>query len=620
MKTIQINGTIIPNDYKDVYEWLGIEHFCPNMLELPENNLEEIKIQINSPGGDVYSGSAIYTALKQYKGKKTVVVTGLAASMGSVIAMAGDIIKMSPTAQMMIHNVSTFAAGDKNIMSHQAEVLSGYDVTISNAYRLKTKLSQSELLDLMNSEKWLTPQEAVKLGFADEILFDDQEAPVLVANVQNAVFIPPEKINKLRKEAKMDENKISTTEEALKVDETKEEVLQDTVEETSTEEIIDNKVDEVEEEKTAEAPEEAPEEEKEQPEEEKQAKEVKTFEDVIESKPRVNKFVDEAKGKNLKTIEGVSKMETTYRDAFLNAVMGKELSAEETSLIQMNNAYTHDTTNTAMVIPQTTLEQIWARATEGYGVLEDVKKMTVKGELRLVKHTGIEAGDANWYLEATPTEDEKNKFEDLILKGYDLSKAITVSKRLLAMSIDQFEDYLISELGQRISVALGTAVTQGTGTNQPKGIVTTLVADKAQVANVAKSGEITYKDFLAAIAKVHSSYKNGAAIYANSSVIWSKLAGIVDNTGRPFFVPDASQNGVGKALGFIVKEDASLKDDEILIGNAQAGYILNVNEEMSIETEAHAKARTVDFVAYMVADGAVVDNKAFALLKTTAAV
>lgn len=79
-------------------------------------------------------------------------------------------------------------------------------------------------------------------------------------------------------------------------------------------------------------------------------------------------------------------------------------------------------------------------------------------------------------------------------------------------------------------------------------------------------------------------------------------------------------SGGDPALGFVVKEDASLKNDEILFGNPSVGYLFNVNEEMSMTTEDHAKERKTDYVAYMIADGNVLDEKAFAVLSLTQAV
>lgn len=588
---IKIQGTIVPDDVAEVYEWFGLSYTSPKDISLPAGG-EDIDVEINSYGGDVYAGSEIYTALKSYPGRVTTTVTGIAASMASIIAMAGDRVRISPTGQIMIHNVSSYSEGDKNDFEKEAGVLAGYDKTLANAYRLKTKLSEQELLELMNHETWLTPQEALEKGFVDEILFDESETLKLVAGPKM-----------------LSQNTIQKAREAMAADKKKEMVA----EEVEKEEEV------VEEIKDAEA---AEEEEK----EEEKANEKKA--DLVFKKMENRNGLtlkNEAEPKTLHNIGGMMMgKQKTYKEAFFNAVRGAKLDAEEELLIAsenkaFNDAFTHDTTNTAIVIPRETQDKIWARAMEGYGVLEDLNRLHVKGELRMVKHKAIEAGDAAWYVEATPTEDEKNTFDDLILKGHELSKAVTISWKLRAMAMDDFEAFLIREIGERISIALGTAVTQGDGEEKPMGIVTTVKKAKDQVVTVAKTGAVTYSELLSLISKVHSSYKTGAKIYANSTTIWTVLANIVDANGRPFFEATAAADGVGNALGFVVKEDASLKNDEILFGNPGSGYVFNVNEEMTMTTEEHAKGRKTDYVAYMIADGKVLDEKAFAILSLTQA-
>lgn len=608
---IKIQGTIIPDDLADVYEWLGVAYTSPKSVALPPGK-EEVDVEINSYGGDVYAGSEIYTALKSYPGKVTTTITGIAASMASIIAMAGDTVRITPTGQIMIHNVSSYSEGNKHDFEHEAGVLSGYDKTLANAYRLKTKLSEKELLDLMDHETWLTPQEALEKGFVDEILFDDRNTLKFVAGPK---MLSQDTIKKAREAMKMGDNmelnlekgELIIKDEAVKPEkaESIEAVMKYSAEKPEVEAEVEEKAPEKKEEGA-----------------EKVEKENTLFIKINNRSGLI--FKNEAELKALHTVGGTM-MKKTYKEAFMNAVRGMKLDQEEASLIASKNkafsdAFTHDTTNTSIVIPRETQDKIWARAMEGYGVLEDLNRLHVKGELRMVRHKAIEAGDAAWYVEATSTEDEKNTFDDVVLKGHELSKAVTISWKLRAMAMDDFENFLIREIGQRISIALGTAVTQGNGTNQPVGILTAVKKVNDQVVKVAKTGTVTYSELLKLVSKVHSSYKPGAKLYANSTTIWTVLANIVDANGRPFFEATAGSDGVGNALGFVVKEDASLKDDEILFGNPSVGYLFNVNEEMSMTTEDHAKERKTDYVAYMIADGNVLDEKAFAVLSLTQAV
>lgn len=194
---VNIKGPIVGNSDAWIYEWFGIEATSPSMVDkaIEKANGEDLEVEINSGGGSVFAGSEIYTALKSYNGNVTVKIVGLAASAASVIAMAGKKVTMSPTAQMMIHNVSSWAEGDYREMEHTAEILKNANNTIANAYRLKTGKEQDELLELMDNETWMTAQKAKELGFIDEIMFEDIQ---LAASTSYSGLLPPEVIAKMR--------------------------------------------------------------------------------------------------------------------------------------------------------------------------------------------------------------------------------------------------------------------------------------------------------------------------------------------------------------------------------------------------------------------------------------
>lgn len=198
MPKIQINGIIIPSDYQDIYDWFGMDATSPKKVSAVISQLigENVDVEINSPGGDVFSGSEIYSALKGYQGNVNVQIVGVAASAASVIAMAGNTVQISPTAQIMIHNVSGSAGGDYRDMQQAASVMENMNKSIANAYALKTGLPQDELLNLMNQETWMTAQQAVEKGFADEIMFDNEKK--LVANIASTMILPMEVINKIK--------------------------------------------------------------------------------------------------------------------------------------------------------------------------------------------------------------------------------------------------------------------------------------------------------------------------------------------------------------------------------------------------------------------------------------
>jgi ATP-dependent Clp protease protease subunit len=200
---INIKGTIIPNDYKEFFNHLGIDSVCPQEVEniIDQAADKNIEVFVNSYGGSVYAGSEIYTLLRNYVGEVTIKITGIAASIASVIACAGY-CEMSPAGMFMLHNVSGSADGDYNEMRKMAEILQESNKTIAAAYQDKTKKGESEILKMMNSETWLSAERAVELGFVDKII-EQKNRPILAASM---AWLPdPETVEKFNQK-RIDKN------------------------------------------------------------------------------------------------------------------------------------------------------------------------------------------------------------------------------------------------------------------------------------------------------------------------------------------------------------------------------------------------------------------------------
>ncbi|MVK36156.1 Clp protease ClpP [Staphylococcus aureus] len=192
---INVKGAIVSNDDKWIYDMFDMDATSPkDVIDALPSTDEDLEVIINSGGGDVFSGSEIYTALKEHAGNVDVKVVGIAASAASVIAMAGDTVKMSPTAQMMIHNASSIAIGDNRKMETAYNMLSTANKAIANAYISKTGKSEQEIVDLMNDETWFSADTAVEQGFADSKMFDESSTR-LVANAGQ--MLPKQAIDKV---------------------------------------------------------------------------------------------------------------------------------------------------------------------------------------------------------------------------------------------------------------------------------------------------------------------------------------------------------------------------------------------------------------------------------------
>ncbi len=130
---------------------------------------KDVSLRLNTPGGDVFGGQIIYNALKEHGGKVTTYIDGVAASIGSVIALAGDTVKMADNAFFMIHNPFAILAGDADELRKKANLLDKIKGTMANTYADKSGKDLDTINTWMNDETWFTAVEAKDAGFCDEI-------------------------------------------------------------------------------------------------------------------------------------------------------------------------------------------------------------------------------------------------------------------------------------------------------------------------------------------------------------------------------------------------------------------------------------------------------------------
>lgn len=133
----------------------------------------DVTVSINSPGGDMFEGLAIYNMLREHEGHVTVKVLGLAASAASIIAMAGDTVKVARAGFLMIHNAWVIAVGNRNDLRDYADRLEPMDRAMADVYAARTGMSARKISTMMDSESWIGGSDAVDQGFADDLLSSD---------------------------------------------------------------------------------------------------------------------------------------------------------------------------------------------------------------------------------------------------------------------------------------------------------------------------------------------------------------------------------------------------------------------------------------------------------------
>ena len=181
-RTLVLNGQIAEDS------WFGDEVTPAIFRDELMKGEGNITVWINSPGGDVFAAAQIYNMLMDYKGNVTVRIDGLAASAASVIAMAGTTVEMSPVGMLMVHNPSTAVIGNTKEMQAAIQMLDEVKESILNAYELKTGQPRQSLSDLMDAESWMNAKKAVELGFADKILFANEDEEKQSEGVEAMLF------------------------------------------------------------------------------------------------------------------------------------------------------------------------------------------------------------------------------------------------------------------------------------------------------------------------------------------------------------------------------------------------------------------------------------------------
>lgn len=206
-KKVSIRGAIIPNANQWIYDLFGMDATSPgkvqSVLDLDEDD-NNLVIEVNSTGGSVFAGSEIYTMLRGYeKGEITINIVGTACSAAAFISSVPNAkCYISPTASIMWHRTSVgYASGNTEDLDKVQNMLNSGDKAVANAFVAKTGKSMNEAIKAMSQETWYSAQEAVDIGLADGIMFEESTQNTI--NIYNSFangIIPEEIINKMQQD------------------------------------------------------------------------------------------------------------------------------------------------------------------------------------------------------------------------------------------------------------------------------------------------------------------------------------------------------------------------------------------------------------------------------------
>ena len=167
----------------------------------------DVLIRINSPGGDLFEGIAIYNLLREHKGRVTTRVIGLAASAASLIAMAGDARQVARASFMMIHNVWVLVIGNRNDLREVADQLEPFDRALADVYVRRSGNAEGAVRAMMDAETWFSGDEAIERGFADELSPADAE-PQAAADEEDGINEAANRLQVMRRRQRLAESSL----------------------------------------------------------------------------------------------------------------------------------------------------------------------------------------------------------------------------------------------------------------------------------------------------------------------------------------------------------------------------------------------------------------------------
>ena len=280
-----------------------------------------------------------------------------------------------------------------------------------------------------------------------------------------------------------------------------------------------------------------------------------------------------------KTLMGVKLEETEER------ALGDAIGTTSTTFVEATSS-ANGINNLGLLIPDSVRLDWLKIAEKASPIYRDIRKMNVPGNVDFPYLFG--ADDAEWYAETTTTKNEGQEYKNIKLTGHELAKAIEITWKAEAMTVDGFISFLLDELNEKMNKALINAVIYGDGSAKPTGITNGLTAkENANPIDLIKEclGDLSVEN------------RVGAKVYVASDVA-DNIAFSKDKNGNyPYLVA-----GLGRAGGATIEADPFLSAGDIVVGNAQ-NYILNFNEGLRVDKEVKVQPRRVIYGGYLIADG-----------------
>lgn len=298
-----------------------------------------------------------------------------------------------------------------------------------------------------------------------------------------------------------------------------------------------------------------------------------------------------------------------YRSAFLKMMQSTKNDNSDVNLsAEERDAYvtvTTDSTNhPGYLVPTQIVNRIWDLVADQHSILGDIDMYRdTSCVMEFVKRTSISQGDATTVNEAAANDDEKNVFGKITLDGKDFSKHVDVSYAMMKMSIEAFENFLVSEIADRLGAALASDVITQIGTD---------FDSSNNALNSASVKAVAIKD-VASLMALLANGEGQAIFYGRRATIYNYLVGMVDTTGRPIFQPNAQAGAEGTLIGCPVKVEEAVAANVLYVGFPKQ-VKGNMIQDITIESDKDIKKHVVTFAGYARFECGLIAPKAFAKL------
>lgn len=324
--------------------------------------------------------------------------------------------------------------------------------------------------------------------------------------------------------------------------------------------------------------------------------EKRRIESAIEKRRGIlDAVADGSAGKVVKTFSQAKSEKRTfspeskeYRRAYLLNLQGKPLSVEERAAITASS-----------VIPTETMNKIVEKLEQTSALYNRITVTEIPGNVTYPRENA--KNDAAWVAMATAATDSADSFDSVSLSAYKLIKTIEIGADVSAMSIDAFESYIVNALAKKMNKAIENAIINGTGTNQPTGLLAS-----GQITNTGTftKAKMKYGDLMAIIGALPTEYHNNACFVMPRVLFFNDVAGIETTTGAPAIVMDPQSPAKFNVLGYPVIIDDCMAADTIIFGD-MSYYALNWAKPIEIKSDDSVAFRTGSTVyrAMALADG-----------------